>query len=87
MSETTTTNEDQSVFSDILDGAQGVIGMKSDVTLDNWGKRIGAMVIPATAGVFAQGFATRSALQKIDRETANKVVAAIPGGAVTVRKV
>lgn len=39
-----------SLISDTLDGAQGICGLKQDVTLDNWAKRFGAAlpVIAAT---------------------------------------
>lgn len=85
MTDTTATESGSTMFSDIIDGGMASVGMK-DVVMDNAAKRVGAAVLPFAGGMFVQGALTRSALSKMDKESANKVVDAIPGGAVTVRR-
>lgn len=79
-------SETNSVFSDFLDGAQGSIGLKSDVVLNNFTKRLGANLPGFAAGIFTQGALTRKGLRKLDPAKANAVVDATPGGSLTVRK-
>lgn len=81
-----TDKTENTFFSDTLDGAQSVVGLKDDVTMNSFGKRLGALLPGVAGGMFIQGALTRKGLRSISETQANAVVDATPGGAITVRK-
>lgn len=75
-----------SMLSDILDGAQGITGLKSDVTLDNWAKRLGAAapVIAGTAFIDRK-FITGPAIKRhTNAQTYQAIKQDVVGGGFTL---
>lgn len=76
-----------SVFSDMVDGMAGLFMLKSDVTLDTFGKRLGVFLPSAIIGAVVNGrVLVKKGLQSIDEDDAEKVIMNTPLGGITLGK-